>query len=237
MRRILLVAGLALALPLAAAAEERRPQMTVQGVGQVSVSPDIATVSVGVVAEARTADAALAANTELMTGVFETLGAAGIEPEDIRTTAISLAPKWHYPGSGEERIQRIVGFTANNAVEIRVRDLARLGEVLDSVVRSGANRVNAIRFGLDDPTAAEDEARRAAVADALRKARLYAEAAGVTLGRVMEIAETGMHQPGPRPMFEAAMARDAAPVPVAEGELTVRADVSVLFALKGQGAE
>lgn len=235
MRKFIILVGLLAVLPAAAIAESHRisgvPQMIVQGTGQVSLNPDIATVSVGVVVEAETAEAALAGNTEQMTAVFAALGAAGIDSTDIRTTEISLSPKWHHPGSGQDRTPRIVGFVAANTVEIRVRALEGLGGVLDTVVRSGANRVNAIRFGLDDPVEAQDTARERAVKDAIRKAGLYAAAAGVPLGRVLEISEIGAAHPGPRPMFEASMVRDTAAVPVAGGELTISAQVSIRFAL------
>ncbi|PWE30494.1 SIMPL domain-containing protein [Maritimibacter sp. 55A14] len=214
----------------AAKAADPAPRLTVQGTGTVTRSPDIAHVSIGVVAEAERAEEALAANSRRMEAALAALEAAGVARADIRTSAIDLSPRWTRPRNGEDEPPRIAGFTASNMVEVRVRQLDSLGKVLDAVVRAGANRVQSIRFGLDDPTAAEDAARRAAVADAQRKAALYAEAAGVSLGGVIELSETGGAQP-PQPMFEAAMARDTSSVPVAEGELTVRAEVRMIFGL------
>jgi uncharacterized protein YggE len=236
MRVLLMVLGLALAAPAmttgalaqqqAAAPAEGR--IVVQGEGRVSRTPDMATISLGVIAEDRTAAAAMAANSAQMRAVMDQLAAAGIAPADIRTAQVSLHPNWTHDrtdgGPG-----RITGFTATNQVEIRVRDLGRMGAVLDAVTQAGANSVGGIRFGLQDMATPVDEARRAAVADALRKARLYAEAAGVTLGRVLELSEAGGFQPEPR-MF-ASMARESADVPISEGEMDVSASVSMVFAL------
>ena len=112
-----------------------------------------------------------------------------------------------------------------------MRDLADLGDVLDAVVKSGANTLGGVSFGLSEPRAAEDAARRAAVEDARARAALYAEAAGVTLGAVQQITEDSFAQPMARMMAAEAAMADAAPPPVAPGELTVSARVQVVYAI------
>lgn len=227
-----LAATLAAALSLtAAAAEEQEPQLSVEGRGEVAVTPDLATVSVGVLREAETAEAALAANNAAMAAVLARLEAAGLESRDIRTSAISLAPRWDRPEKSTQP-PGIVAFTARNQLSLRVRDLSLLGEVLDAVVGDGANELGGIAFGLADDSAALAEARRRAVADARARAQLYAEAAGVKLGRILHIGESGASIPYPQAEM-AMMARDAASaVPVAEGEMTVSAGVSLVFEIE-----
>lgn len=232
---LLPLVALILAVGLAAgpaAAESAPPrQIVVEGRGEVQRTPDFATVSMGVASEAATAAEALAANTAAMTEVFAALAAAGIEPRDIRTTEVSLAPRWHHPQDRKSEL-RIVGFTASNQVAVRVRELAKLGAVLDAVVQGGANRLGGVSFGLSDESEALSEARRRAVADALARAELYTSAAGVGLGRVMTITESGgFGIPRPLQRSDMMLAAEAAPVPVAEGELTISAGVSIVFEL------
>lgn len=215
----------------AAMAAEEAPRLTVEGRGEVAVTPDIATVTVGVLREAKTAGEALAANNQAMAAVLARVEAAGLAPRDIRTSAISLSPRREQPEKATQP-PAIVGFTARNQLSLRVRDLATLGAVLDAVVGEGANELGGVAFGLSDETETLAEARRRAVADALSRARLYAEAAGVTLGRILQIGETGADIPFPRAEM-AMMARDAAgAVPVAEGEMTVSAGVSLVFEIE-----
>lgn len=229
------LAALILALGLAAgpvAAESAPPrQIVVEGRGEVQRVPDFAIVAIGVTSEAATAAEALAANTAAMTEVFAALAAAGIEPRDIRTTEVGLAPRWHHPEDRRSE-PRIVGFTASNQVAVRVRELARLGAVLDAVVQGGANRLGGVNFGLSDEAEALAEARRRAVADALARAQLYTTAAGVGLGRVMTITESGgFGIPRPFQRADMMLAAEAAPVPVAEGEMNISAGVSIVFEL------
>jgi uncharacterized protein YggE len=230
MSRVLIAVLVALVLPAAAAPAQEAAgpaRLSVEGTGQVSLAPDMASVTLGVVTEGDSAAAALAANSARMERALAGLAAAGIAERDIRTTRIDLSPRWTRGTGSLGQAPRIDGFTAANAVEVRVRDLDALG----AVVRAGANDIRGIRFGLADETAALDRARELAVADARRKAALYAAAAGLTLGPVIEMAEQGAAEPWPRPMMEASMAADAAPVPVAGGEMTVSARIGMVFAL------
>lgn len=227
--RTILTIVLAL-LPVFAAAQEAPPRISVTGTGVVEAVPDMARITLGVVSTARTAAEALAANSRETGAVIAELRGAGIAERDLQTSALSLSPVWSNRRSSNVTPPEITGFEARNLLTVRVRDLPGLGGVLDLVVRSGANRFQGLSFDLQDRGPAEDEARRRAVADGLRKAALYAEAAGVALGPVLSIDEAG-GGPGPMALGTAEMARAA--VPVAAGELTVRASVRMVFAIGG----
>jgi uncharacterized protein YggE len=205
--------------------------LTIEGQGEVARTPDAATVSVGVTERADTAAAALSAMSESAAAVLAELEAQGIAPRDVQTSGLELRPDWRRP----EDEPRIVGYVASTRLDLRVRNLDRLGALLDAVVSGGegdrANELNGLSFQLSEPRAAEDEARRAAWADAMEKARVYAEAGGLEVGRVLSVRE-GQPRGGPVPM--AAMERAAAmdSVPVAEGEvgivITLQMEVELL---------
>jgi hypothetical protein len=230
MRPLIAPAFALLLAALPAAAQEAPRTITVSGMGEVTAVPDMAHVSVGAQSEAATADEALSATSAAVAAALEVLKAAGIEDRDIQTSGISLSPRmvWPTDGNGAPRVD---GYVASNQITVRVRDLAELGDVLDAVVKSGANTLGGVSFGLSEPRAAEDAARRAAVEDARARAELYASAAGVTLGAVQQIAEDSFAQPMARMMAAEASMADAAPPPVAPGELTVSARVQVVYAI------
>ncbi len=205
--------------------------ITVTGEGVVAVAPDMATVTLGVSAEAETAKAAMDETSAGVAALLATLAGAGIEPRDIQTSGLSLNPVWD-GRSYESGPPRITGFSAANTLTVRVRALDGIGGVLDGVLEGGANTFNGLSFGLQEPQPVEDEARAAAVADARRKAELFAGAAGVSLGSILSISETQEFDP-PQPMFrmEAAMASDS--VPVAAGEMGVAARVTIVWEIGG----
>jgi uncharacterized protein len=210
-------------------ADDPVAQIVVTGEGRVEARPDMATVSLGVTTEAETAVDAMQQNSTRMAEVLAQLREAGIEERDLQTSGLSLGPRWDY-GSGT-REPRLVGFTATNTLSVRVRDLEALGGILDRSVRDGANTFNGLTFGLIEPQPVMDEARRRAVADARRKAELYAEAAGVTLGPILMLTESGgMAPPQPIMRMAAAEMSDAA-VPVAQGEVNLTASVSITWRL------
>ncbi len=204
------------------------PQIRVSGEGRVEVAPDMATLMLGATAEAETAADAMSQTSEQVRAVLERLTAAGIEERDIQTSGLMLSPRWHHPENHQES-PRITGYIAQNTLNVRVRDLDILGDLLDDVVQDGANTFQGLSFGLNEPEPQKDEARRRAVADARRKAELYAEAAGVALGDVIAIAEPEQFGP-PMPMYRMEAAMDSG-VPVAAGELTLDANVTVVFAI------
>jgi len=201
--------------------------ITLTGEGEVSAAPDMATISIGVMTEGKTAAEAMAANSAQLAQVLENLRAAGIADRDLQTSGLSLNPNWaNASGSG---VSRIVGYVASNQLSVRVRALDSLGMVLDAAVRDGANQLNGVSFGVADPAPLLAEARKRAVADARTKADLFTQAAGVGLGAVLAITE--QQQGGGQPMYRgAAMAMEAA-VPVAEGEISVSAQVTLVWGL------
>ncbi|SLN33756.1 26 kDa periplasmic immunogenic protein precursor [Pseudoruegeria aquimaris] len=225
MRKLLMT--LPFLLPLPALAQEAPRQITVTAEGQVTAAPDMATVTLGVITEGETGAQALAANSERMTRVLAALEADGIAPADMQTSGLSVSPRWRQATAAGQR--EITGFVASNMVTVRVRELGALGGVLDGVMKQGGNSFRGVQFGLADGSALMDEARRAAVAEARARAALYAEAAGVDLGDLLSLSEAGSYRPQPR-MMEAAMARDS--VPIAEGELTLSATVTLVYEIK-----
>jgi uncharacterized protein YggE len=220
----------AAALMAGAAMAQDAATITVVGDGQVNAAPDMATIMLGVNSQAETAKAAMDQTSVGVEALLATLGEAGIAPRDVQTTGLSLNPIWDQSSLNSDP-PKVTGFNADNSVTVRVRAIDTLGNVLDSVLVAGANTFNGLTFGLQDPEPRLDEARQAAVADARRKAELIAEAAGVSLGSLASITEvTGMQ--GPQPMFrrEALMSADA--VPVAAGETTVTAQVTIVWTIE-----
>lgn len=230
--RFVLLLTLALAALTAglAAAEEQPRTVSVSGRGEVAAAPDMAYATVGVQTVAQTAAAALAANSRSMAAVFEELERLGVEKRDMQTTGLSLSPIYRQERSGDVVRRKTDGFQASNQLRLRIRDLARLGEILDRLVSAGSNELYGVGFDIAEKEDLLDEARVAAVRDARRKAALLAEAAGAELGEVISIVEGGGVFPPPVPFARAEMA--AMPVPVAEGEQTISATVSLVYALK-----
>lgn len=224
--RILSALALAtsLVLPLPALAEDAMPPMiTVTGTGTVEAAPDIATLSIGVTTMGETAATALSANSAQLEAVMARLTAAGIEARDMQTSNLSINPNWT---GYDSSTPTIAGYVASNMLTVRVRALDTTGTILDAAVADGANTLNGLTFGLSNPEPAYNEARKAAVADARAKAELLAEAAGVTLGPVLSIADAGA-MTDPAPMYRDVAA--ASPVPVQGGELGLIANVSVTW--------
>lgn len=231
MRTVLAALVVLVAAVPALSQEVQPPRITVTGEGRVEAVPDMATVSLGVLREAETADAAMAALAEATGSVIAALEAAGIDGRDVQTDALRLSPVRARLREDEEGPPPIVGFAAETGLTVRVRDLGALGDVLDAVVQEGGNLFSGLRFGLQEPGPLEDEARRRAVADARAKAELYAEAAGVTLGPLHALTEAGPVSPLPVARMESAMMADAGAMPVAEGEIALTARVMMVYAI------
>lgn len=218
----------ALPAPVLADTASTPRTLSVSGEGRAEAVPDMATVTLGMTAEAPTAAEALRETSAAIAAALAVLDGAGIAAGDRQTTGLSLQPVWDH-GRATNRPPRIIGYRASNGLAVRVRDLARLGELLDAVVADGANQLAGLTFSLSDPVPAMDEARRNAVADARRKAELYAEAADVTLGPLLRLSETGTVTPRPMQMRGDMMLAEAAAVPIAEGEVSLRASVDLVF--------
>jgi uncharacterized protein YggE len=198
--------------------------VTVTGEATVGVAPDTAVIRIGVTSQEKTAREAGEANAKQMTSVLAAIKASGIAERDIQTSRLSLQPQYD-PNKGGTA--RLTGFQATNQVTIRIRDIENLPSVLDRAIAAGANEMSGIEFVVSEQSKLLDQARDDAIADARRKAELYARAAGVKIGHVISISEEGPPQPQPRPI----QAMRAGAVPVAPGEQTLRAIVTVSYEL------
>ena len=215
--------------------QEPYPQIVVSGQGSADIAPDMAVLQLTVTREAQTARAALDANSAAMAEVLKALRAEGVAERDLQTSNFSIQPKYVYPSQksqDEDRTPRIVGYTVRNGLSVRVRELAKLGSIMDKSVTLGVNEGGNILFTNDDPAAAIEQARAGAVADAMGKAKALAAAAGVKLGKVLELSEHS-YQPGPVPMMkgEMMMARAADSVPVAAGENSYQVTVNMSYGI------
>lgn len=210
--------------------------LSVNAEGRVTRTPDLAVFNAGVTSQGETAGAALAANSADMSRVIAALKRAGIADRDIQTSNLSLNPVYQQQrnlpdGTITPAQPRIVGYQANNTVNVRQRKLSDFGKVIDTLVAAGANQVNGPNFEMDAPDPALDEARTAAMRKARARADLYARAAGLRVVRIVSISESGGWSP-PRPVMYRATAMEAAPAPpVQAGELQLDVNVSVQFEL------
>ena len=190
--------------------------------------PDVATMSAGVVTQAADANAAMRANAVQMDKVMAAIRAAGIAERDIQTAGISIQPQYRY---AENQPPVITGYQASNTVNLKVRDIGKLGKVLDALVANGANQVNGPNFEVDQPEPAYDEARIAALHKAEARAQTYAKAMGLRVRRVVSISEgAGFHPPIPMMRAQAmdAMAKETS---VSPGETTLSVSLDVVFEL------
>lgn len=226
---ILIVCGAA-ALVRADEADKLVPSITVVGEGEVQVQPDVANVSVGVTTEAETASAAVRENNQRMAELQKSLRGLNIPDKHVQTSNFSVTPR---QSVDRDRRQppRIVGYTVNNQVDVKILEASRLGAVLDAVVTAGGNQIRGVGFSLAEPKPHVDQARRKAMADARERAQLYADEAKVKLGAPLLIQEQSIAVP--RPMMLGAEFRAAAPgaVPISQGEQTLSAHVTVTYAI------
>ena len=204
------------------------PSITVTGKGEVHKQPDMARVNIGVVTQEITAAEALNQNTEAVEKLMAALKAHKIADKDIQTSNFSISAQYDYDRSNQAR--HLTGYQVMNQVRIAVRRIEDLGALLDRVVTAGANQINQVTFEIDEAESLRDTARQMAIRDARRKAALYAKEAQVRLGPVLKIVEAGGIVPV-QP-FGIAMAQEARAVPIAPGELTIRQEVRVTFAIE-----
>jgi uncharacterized protein YggE len=226
MRVLIRFAVMAALLWPAACMAEGVGTLTVTGVATVNAAPDQAILSLGVTTTGPTAAAAMAANNESASAVMARLIAAKVADRDMQTTGLSLNPNWVMNAAGTA--QEIQGYVANAVLTVRIAVLDTAGSVLDAAIADGANTLNGLTFGLSDPRPVEDDARKAAVADALARAKVLAAAAGATLGPILSITE-GMGGQQPMPMLYKAAADST--VPLAAGEVGVTAEVTIVWQL------
>jgi uncharacterized protein len=225
---VALAAGALLAAP--ALAQTMPPAaISVTGEATLSAPPDLAEVDGGVTSDAKTAREASEANNAAMGKVLLALKSAGINEKDFQTSRLSLQPQ---SAPGRAGSSAVVGYRASNRVTIRLHDVTKVASVIDTMVGAGANDIGGINFMVSQASKLLDDAREQAVADARRKAEIYAKAAGVALGAPLSITEGG--SPGPMP-FRKMAAGMAAAAPVAQGEETLAITVNVSWAIKPTG--
>ncbi|MFN4100901.1 MAG: SIMPL domain-containing protein [Pararhodobacter sp.] len=207
-------------------------RLSVVGEGLSRVAPDMATVQVGVTTQADSAAEAMRLNSEQQNAVIEALNGAGIDGRNIQTSGVTLTPLMRYD---DGQPPSVTGYQASNLVSVRMADLARVGEVLDTIVTAGANEINGITFSREDDADAIDEALRAAVADARRKAEVLAEASGLSLGAVITMRDLPSGEGDPRPMMQM-RSESAGSVPIQPGEGHLSARVEIEYTLTGEAA-
>ena len=240
LKPLLLASALAMSLmTMTACAQNATPAYAVPSDGTLlSVSaqaeakrvPDVATISTGVVTQATDANTAMRENAEQMAKVVASIKASGVAEKDIQTSGISVNPNYRY---AENQPPTITGYQASNTVNVKVRDIAKLGKVLDSLVAQGANQVNGPTFEVDEPEEAYDEARRAALDKAKARAEMYAKSMDLRVRRIVSISEGGGFQPPiPMPMMAMRMEKaQAADTSVSPGESVLSASLDVVFEL------
>jgi uncharacterized protein YggE len=202
----------------------------VAGHGSVEAPPDSAEITTGVTSEANTARAALDANNAAIRKIIDGLKGAGIDAKDIQTQQFQISPRYR---NHKDRGQQIDGYTVHNQLRLKIRDINRVGTILDTVVTLGANQASSINFIVSDAEKRKDEARKKAIENARHRARVLAEAAGANLGSVLTITEEVVGGPRPpRPMvMRGSMSGDAA-VPIEAGSETLTVRVEVAFMLE-----
>jgi uncharacterized protein YggE len=198
-------------------------RIVISGEGSVSLAPSYAQIRTGVITRGKTVKEGVNANSKLMGAVMAALNASGITQKDIQTAHFSIQPVY---ATQEPRTEpKLSGYSISNQVNVTVREIDKVGDVLDAVVAAGATDVGSVSFLVADESKALDEAREIAIADARRKAEIYAKASGVQLGGVVSITEDTGSAP-PIPMMTRA---NATAVPIATGEDTLRLRVTVGF--------
>ncbi len=237
MTRSLVLVSFIAALVTAAPVLADEPQtaiMSLQGTATVSAKPDMATISTGVSNSAETARAALDANNAAMASLLSAIKASGVASRDMQTSNFSIDPQYVYSektdNNGYRLPPKLVGYNVSNILTVNLRNLKTLGTVLDQMVTAGSNTIGGISFAVSDNKALVDEARKAAMADAFSKARLYAETANVCLARIVSISENNGYVPEPK-MLRALNMEAVSDVPVASGEIGYSMTVTVNWEL------
>lgn len=203
--------------------------VTASGSGETLAAPDMAEMFFGVSVLKPDAKAALDGASDVASAVTDAVKKAGIPADDIQTANISVYPE--YSGNGE-KAPTVSGYRASVQVRVKIRDLAKIGDVIGAASDAGANEIGGPSFTLDDDVAAQDEAITDAIADARRRAETMAKAAGKSLGEIVAVTETGVSTP---PIYwgaERAAMDSALSVPIEPGQLNVNASVTVVFELK-----
>lgn len=235
--RLLSALALLTALPAIAAQAQTQPAATIAGTrldvvatGEVTRVPDIVRINAGVVTQGSTAVEAIRQNAARMERVRSALARAGVQARDIQTSNVSLQPDYRY---AENQPPQLVGYRASNQVNVRFRDIADSGRILDVLVAEGANQIDGPNLGIDRPEAALDEARVAALANARARAELYARSLNMRVRRLLLVSETGTTMPPPMPaMRMREMAAQAVDTRIEPGEQVLTVSLTVSFELE-----
>lgn len=207
------------------------PFITVEGQGEAQGKPDIASITLGIVTQGKTSAEAMEANARIAATLLGQLRERGIADRDLMTVGLSLMPEYAQE-KDRQQAPKIAGYRAINRLAVRLRDLTKIGAVLDLAAAAGVGDINGPLFGVAEPQALQDEARKKAAQDARRIAELYAKSLGLKLGPVRSITEEADRDRNPEPrLMRGAPAAMAAPTPTESGELTARATVNVTFEL------
>jgi len=206
----------------------------VNGQGKVSAVPDLANLSLGIEAQATTVSEARRQAAEAMDKVMATLKASGIAEKDIQTSRFSIYPITKWDRETEE--EKMVGFRVTNMVNTEIRELEKVGQIIDSVAEAGGDltRIQGINFTVEDPTTYYDQAREKAFADAKAKAQQLASLAGVTLGKVTYLTESSGYAAPPidGAVFLEKADIGAAPTSISPGEQEISVSVQVGYAIE-----
>ncbi len=203
--------------------------LSVSASAEASRVPDVATISAGVVTQAADGKAAMRQNAEQMSKVMAAIEKAGIADKDVQTSGINLSPQYRYV---ENQAPTITGYQASNTVNVKVRDITRLGDVLDALAAQGSNQISGPAFGIDEPEPVYDEARLDALKKAQARAETYAKALGMRVRRIVSINEGGRSDFNPRPMMAMSKSMDQMEsTPVQPGETTLSVNLDVVFEL------
>lgn len=238
MKKLILITASILAMSCSSNAHETSSDSThsemihgkiyASGTGHAAQAPDQASVSAGVVTEGTTAGEAMRKNAALMTSTFAALKKAGIEERNIQTSQMSLQPRYDYQNRQKPRI---TGYEVRNTVSAKSEDLEKVGPMLDALVEAGVNNINGVSFSIKDSKSAKDKARIDAIEAAQEKAEGMAKAAGVRLGKIMEIRESGGNYQPPQPMMMARSMSADESTPIAAGEQTLSVTVNLTYAI------
>lgn len=206
-----------------------RPNVTATGTGEISVTPDIARITVGVQVNNKDSAVAGRENAAKTDAIIKAIKALGVADKDIQTANYSINPQFDYTNPQAPKLNY---YQVTNSVRITIRKVADAGKALDAALQAGANVANGIEFDVSDPQKAQDEALAQAVADATHKARVAAKAAGISRLSIAQITIADAPQP-PRPIFMAMKSRNDPSTPIEAGEQKITATVSVLFQVVG----
>jgi uncharacterized protein len=219
---------------LAASATERERSITVSGVGKISYVPDMGYIHVGVSSEGSTAAEAWQKNEAIVKKIFDALKSLGIHEKDLKTTNLNLQPRYHHKLN---ETPKLIGYTASYDLNVTVRKLSQMSQLLDRMVDAGANRNMNISFGCSKLDELQDQARVKAVESALKKANLYATTAGARLGDVLSISDSPVqHFSRLMPVDAIALREGTATLPIAAGEQEVTVNVTISWGLENRKA-